>query len=145
MYAKLIIIFTPRVFKNFPVHWVIHESNNIQANERLVNLKLQKNDQLLNLMFFFFNFLCSNAPHNKCQTEVVCVVFYMGQTMVLVLVCACMIAHIKWRWLVLKCLFYWRCMFLKNFWNVSSISLSIHFFIIQKQYSRLFITCLGSN
>ena len=59
---------------------------------------LKKYDQLPNLMFLFFPFLCSNVPDNKCHKPKWCVLFFtLIKLVACVLACVHAIAHIKWR------------------------------------------------
>ena len=60
--------------------------------------RLKRNNQLLNLMFLFFHFLCSNVPDNKCHKQKQHVLFFTCFKLVAcVLVCTRAIAHIKWK------------------------------------------------
>ena len=95
-HTDYIIHFKLRIF---PYSETIHGSTTFKLMK--CSQRLKKNDQLLNLMFLFFHFLCSNVPDKKCHKQKWCVLFFTRIKLVMqVLECARAITRIKWRRLV---------------------------------------------
>ena len=84
IYAKLYSLHT----KNFPSSEVIHGITTFKLIKNWQRLK--KNDQLLNLMFLFFQFFIHISPYNKCHKQKWCVLFF---TCIRLMVC--MLAYVQ--------------------------------------------------
>ena len=81
---------------NFPYSEVTHGSTAFKLTKGWQ--RFNKNDRLLNLMFFFFHFLRFNVPDNKCHKQKWRMLFFTRIKLVAqVLACARVIASIKSR------------------------------------------------